>query len=367
MLVFDKTEIRNNLNSNDIFDLLQEWGGEPEYTNFGILCSTICHNKPREGSRKLYYYENSGLFRCYTGCDSYFDIFDLTIKVMAIQKDKTFNLNDAIRWIANKFGIVGKIEEEDNDEELSDWKYLSNYDRIQNIEIKTNQIVLKEYNINILSRFNYNVLITPWLNEGISQDILNHAQIGFYPGGNQITIPHFDINNRFIGLRGRTLSEEDGEIFGKYRPIKVNKTLYNHPLGMNLYNLNNSRKNISLIKKAIIYEVEKSVLLHQTYFGLDNDISVACCGSSVSTYQIQLLLESGAEEIIIAFDRQFQKIGDNEFQHLKNNLLKIRQKYNNFALISFIFDSKMLTNYKSSPIDEGKEKFVKLFKERIVL
>ena len=136
---------------------------------------------------------------------------------------------------------------------------------------------------------------------------------------------------------------------------------------MNLYNLNNSRKNISLIKKAIIYEGEKSVLLHQTYFGLDNDISVACCGSSVSTYQIQLLLESGAEEIIIAFDRQFQKIGDNEFQHLKNNLLKIRQKYNNFALISFIFDSKMLTNYKSSPIDEGKEKFVKLFKERIVL
>ena len=114
MLVFDKTEIRNNLNSNDIFDLLQEWGGEPEYTNFGILCSTICHNKPKEGSRKLYYYENSGLFRCYTGCDSYFDIFDLTIKVMAIQKDKTFNLNDAIRWIANKFGIVGKIEEEDN-------------------------------------------------------------------------------------------------------------------------------------------------------------------------------------------------------------------------------------------------------------
>ena len=211
------------------------------------------------------------------------------------------------------------------------------------------------------------MLITPWLNEGISQDILNHAQIGFYPGGNQITIPHFDINNRFIGLRGRTLSEEDGEFFGKYRPIKVNKTLYNHPLGMNLYNLNNSRKNISLIKKAIIYEGEKSVLLHQTYFGLDNDISVACCGSSVSTYQIQLLLESGAEEIIIAFDRQFQKIGDNEFQHLKNNLLKIRQKYNNFALISFIFDSKMLTNYKSSPIDEGKEKFVKLFKERIVL
>ena len=59
--------------------------------------------------------------------------------------------------------------------------------------------------------------------------------------------------------------------------------------------------------------MEKSCLKYQSYFGLENDISVACCGSSVSAYQIQLLIEAGAEEIIIAFDRQFKEIGDNEF------------------------------------------------------
>ena len=73
------------------------------------------------------------------------------------------------------------------------------------------------------------------------------------------------------------------------------------------------------------------------------------------------------EEIIIAFDRQFQEIGDKEFLHLKNNLLKIRTKYKNFLKVSFIFDKKMLTEYKSSPIDEGPEKFLQLFKERIFL
>ena len=31
-----------------------------------------------------------------------------------------------------------------------------------------------------------------------------------------------------------------------------------------------------------------------------------------------MLLDVGAEEIIIAFDRQFQNIGDEEFKHLKN-------------------------------------------------
>ena len=113
--------------------------------------------------------------------------------------------------------------------------------------------------------------------------------------------------------------------------------------------------------------MEKSCLLYQSYFGINNDISVACCGSSVSSYQIHLLIEAGAKEIIIAFDRQFQNIGDEEFNRLKTKLLKLREKYKNFATISFIFDKNMITSYKASPIDEGKEKFLQLFKERIIL
>lgn len=143
--------------------------------------------------------------------------------------------------------------------------------------------------------------------------------------------------------------------------------MYNHPLGMNLYNLNNSKNAIKIIKKAIVFEGEKSTLLYKSYFGIDNDISVACCGSSLSAYQVQLLIEHGAEEIIVAFDRQFQEIGDKEFQHLKSNLLKLYNKYKNFVKITFIFDKNMLTGYKDSPIDCGADIFLKLFKERIVL
>lgn len=367
MLVFDKNEIKNSLTIDNIFDLLQEWGGDPEHTSFGILSSTICHNEPGVGSRKLYYYENSGLFRCYTDCAEYFDLYQLVIKVNKIQHNKIFDLNDAVRWVAQKFGISGYEENGPEEDDLEDWKYLANYERIQDIEIKNNSIKLKEYDDIILTRFNYNIKISPWLKEGISQNTIEQAKIGYYPGGDQITIPHFDIDGRFIGLRGRTLCAEEGELYGKYRPIKVNKQLYNHPLGMNLYGLNWSKDNIALMKKAIVFESEKSVLLYGSYFGWENNISVACCGSSVSAYQIQLLIESGAEEIIIGFDRQFQEIGDNEFQHLKNNLLKLRTKYKNFVMISFMFDKNMITGYKSSPIDEGPDKFLKLFKERIIL
>ncbi len=367
MLVFDKLKIREALTDENVYDLLQEWGGDPSYDTYGFVSTTICHNPPGEGSRKLYYYTNTGLFRCYTGCDSYFDIFELVAKVAKIQWDKDFDLNDAVRWIAQKFGFSGDHEDRPEDEDLDDWKYLANYERIQDISLKDNSVLLKVYENDILERFNYKVKISPWLREGITQAALDQARIGFYPGADQITIPHYDKDGRFVGLRGRTVCEEEGERYGKYRPMRVNGIQYNHPLGMNLYNFNNSKDNIKLMKKAIIFEGEKSTLLYQSYFGLQNDISVACCGSSVSAHQMQLLLDAGAEEIIIAFDRQFQEIGDTEFKHLKKNLLKLRDKYKTYATISFIFDKNKTTGYKSSPIDEGPEKFLNLFKERIVL
>ena len=47
---------------------------------------------------------------------------------------------------------------------------------------------------------------------------------------------------------------------------------------------------------------------------------------------------------------------------------KVNKKTNkNFVKITFIFDKNMLTEYKASPIDEGPDKFLKLFKERIIL
>ena len=370
MINYDKTEIKEQLTQEQIYDLLLEWGGEPEYTNFGILSRTICHNPPGEGSRKLYWYSNSNLFRCYTGCDEpTFDIFDLVCKVFNIQKQKTLDLNDAVRFIANHFGFSGTVLEDDFDNLSADNIYLNRKlpkeETNESYNFKPAQ--LKIYDSSILKKLNYNLRLTPWLNEGITQEVINYAQIGYYLGGDQITIPHFDKDGNFIGLRGRAMCQAECDIYGKYRPIIINQQMYNHPLGLNLYNLNNSKDNIQKMQTAIVFEGEKSVLLFQSYYGIKNDISVACCGSNLSSYQIDLLLQQGVREIVIAYDRQFQFIGDKEFLHLKNNLMKIWQKYHNNIKISFIFDKNMITNYKDAPIDKGSEIFLKLYKERIIL
>jgi hypothetical protein len=366
MLIFDKNDIKQALSIEQIFDLLQNWGAEPEYTNFGILSSTICHNKPGEGSKKLYYYANSELFQCYSNCNS-FDIFQLVIKVMEIQNNIVFNLNDAVRWIAQKLGISGRLEEDINDEGLKDWKYLANYERIQEIKVNTQEIVLKQYDDVILSRFNYQVKLDPWLQEGINQEVLDYASIGYYAGGDQITIPHFDINNRFIGLRGRTLCKMEGELYGKYRPLKVNNELYNHPLGYNLYGLNWTKENIKAMKKAVLVEGEKSVLKYASYFGIENNICVASCGSSLTSYQVQLLLSLGINELIIAFDKQYEKCNTEESNKWAKKLVQIHNKYKNEILISFLWDKDEILGYKESPLDVDKEKFLYLFKKRIIL
>lgn len=371
MRTYDKNVIKDLLTIEEVYELLTEWGGEPEYVSTGLISKTICHNNPftNSASRKLYYYESNKLLYCYSGCaEPSFDIFELVIKVFRIQHNRVLDLNDAVRFIANRIGYSGSFIDGSDDNELEDWNILSNYERIQSIEpTEKKEIILKEYNNIILSRFNYNLKLTPWLNEGISQEAIEKAQIGFYPGGDQITIPHFDAVGRFIGLRGRTLCRDEGELFGKYRPIKINNILYNHPLGYNLYGLNWNKQAISAIKKVIIVEGEKSVLQYASYFGWDNNICVACCGSNISNYQIQLLLNCGVEEIIVALDRQFQEIGDDEFKKLKAKLIKLNNRFKNYVNISFIFDSKKLTGYKDSPLDKGKDKFLQLFKERIIL
>lgn len=363
---YDKNKLKEQLELDNIYDLLVELGGEPEYTTFGLVSQTICHNYPNEGSRKLYYYENSNLFKCYTDCDDTFDVFDLVIKAIGIQKKINWELYDAMNFIAQFFGFEG-AEPPSEKLLLKDWEIFKRYEKSHHSNRTQTSFEgnpIKEIDKEILNKFAYPRII-PWEKEGISRETCIRNFIGYYPGGEQITIPHFNMDNKLIGIRGRALVELDGERYGKYRPIYMNKTLYNHPLSVNLYNLNNSKDNIRKSKSAIVFESEKSALLFQTYYGIDNDISTACCGSSITNHQINLLEQLNIKELIIAFDRQFTNIGDNEFKKLKNKILNINKKYGNRIKISAIFDKEMITSYKASPIDEGKEKFEYLLQNRI--
>lgn len=362
---YDKDKLKESLDVEQIYDLLDVWGGEPEYIDGGLLSQTICHNQPGEGSRKLYYYENTRLFHCYTGCiEPTFDIFELAIRVAHNQRDLEWELYDAMDYVASYFGIEGEEDGREEKQELADWEIFARHSKLSP-EKKQEFVELPAYNPVILTRFLY-PRIQDWEREGILPQVSRRNLIGYYPGKEQITIPHFDINGRLIGIRGRALSIDEAERYGKYRPLIVGKQMYNHPLSMNLYNLNNSKENIRQAKIAIVFEGEKSCLQYQSYYGRENDISVACCGSSVSRFHIELLRRLGVREIVLAFDRQFQEIGDDEFKRLKSKIIHLYERYNNIVKITAIFDKNMILPYKASPTDCGMQVFEKLLLERII-
>lgn len=360
---YDKNGIKNSLTIEQVNELVAELGGEPQIQGNSIISRTICHGGD---SRKLYYYDNTKLFSCYTGCEERtFDIFQLVLKVKTRELMEEWELPQAIRYVAQYFGYSPNEKDESFTSTLEDWKILNNYDRIDNISIETQRVELKTYDDSILSNLP-RPIIQPWIKEGITQEVMNSRNICYDPKNCGIVIPHYDIDGRLIGIRERTLIKEN-EANGKYRPALLNRQLYNHPLSFNLYNLNNSKDNIARMKKAFVFEGEKSPMLYASYFGEENDISVACCGSSFIQYQAWLLINLGVEEIIIAFDKQFKELGDDEHRKLVRNLKQIHKKYGKFVKISYLFDKENLLEYKSSPIDHGPDIFMELFKRRIDL
>lgn len=379
MSAYNKDEIKSNLSIEDVAELVAELHGEPQNRGSYLICKTICHNHPGEGSTKLYYYDNTKLFRCYTGCEKdVFDIFELVCKVKNLAKEPRYSyqggcrterewiLPDAIEFVASFFNIAPNSEDFSTEYiELQDWKVFEKYAKNLNKDNNKKIIDLKKWDKEIL-RYLPRPKIIPWLKEGISQKVMDAYGICYDPKNEGIVIPHYDITNNLVGIRERTLIKEE-ESRGKYRPAILNGVMYNHPLGYNLYNINNSKDHIQNIKKAIIFEGEKACLAYASYFGIENDISVACCGSNFINYQFGLLMALGVEEIIIGFDRQYKEIGDIEWKQWTKKLYAIHDKYGSYVKISFLFDTGHLLDYKDSPVDKDKKTFLYLFQNRIYI
>ena len=362
---YNKDEIKESLSIEQVFDFLSEFGGEPQIRGNIIVSKTICHNHKREGSHKLYYYDNTKLFKCYTNCDSTFDIFELMLKIRK-NEGIEITLFEAIKFIAQFFGYEATyIKDENNDILNKDWKIFNAYDRIEEISDNSQIVELKEYDDSIL-KYLPRPRILPWEEEGITNEVIQRNNIAYDPVNEGIVIPHYNIDGKLIGIRERTLIKEE-ETKGKYRPAIIAGTMYNHPLGFTLYNLNNSKTHIKDMKKVFLFESEKSCLLYQSYFGFENDISCACCGSSFIKYQLDLLLSLGVKEVIISFDKQFKELGDEECSKWTKKLKGFYQKYSPYVAISFLFDKSNLLDYKMSPIDNGPENFLQLYKNRIFL
>ena len=362
--ILDKDIIRNLVDEDKLIEIMQELGSNrPIYRNGALVCETLCHNHPGEGSHKLYYYPNTKLFKCYTNCGEAFDIFQLIINAFKLAGQE-LAMYEAVKWVYNRTGGAD-FAHKTVQQKSQDWDILARYQQIRATQSMQRQ-ELNEYPKSILNNLPFFV-IDDWQQEGISVRTMQSFGIKYNPVSNVIIIPHFDEDEKLIGIRQRALVKEDEEMWGKYRPAMINGTMYNHPLSYALYGLNFNKENIKRAKKAVIFEGEKSVMLFDSVFGSKNNIALACCGSNISQQQVELLISLGVEEMIVAFDKEYHKIGDDDFYNQTKNLKTIFKKYSSKLTVSFVFDKTGALGYKESPIERGRDTFIQLYEKRFTL
>ncbi|GLB26507.1 hypothetical protein LXJ15735_27480 [Lacrimispora xylanolytica] len=348
-------EIKEKLSDEDIRKLLLKMGATFYYEDDDMwITNTICHHGTKP---KLYYHKDSKLFHCYTECGQ-MDIFDVVMGYKGYEQEE---FQKVINWICIKLNIDNCEYGFGKQEQISDWEFIRKYKKNTKKELETKSLV--PYDKNILNIFQ-KMYSKDWVTEGISIETMEKYNVLYSTWQQKIIIPHFDINNQLIGVRGRSLVDEDIELFGKYTPFKVGRRFYNHSLGQNLFGLNHNMKTIQRKRKIMLVEAEKSVFQTDTMFGDDN-FTVALCGSNLTDYQKSMLLMLGVREVIVALDKQYQTLDSEECKkwakHIKD---KIINKLSSYFSVSVIWDTTDMLDYKNSPTDKGKDILLKLMENK---
>lgn len=339
-----------SLDDEKIINLMTSLGANRyKDTDNYIIFPTICHNiNPDEASMKLYYYKDNKFFYCFTS-EGGMSIFNF-LKTYYETRNYEYDWSEDIIKIVQDCSNYQKRNYTEIKPSL-----LNN----KKIPPKKNEMVLNEYSPKVLDVF-IKKYPPEWLEDGISKETMDKFNIKYSISQNKIIIPHYDINNRLVGIRGRALNEWEIENVGKYMPIKIEDTWYTHKLSLNLYGLNHNIENIKKNKIVYLFEGEKSVLQMES-FNMPN-CSVAICGSNFNKYALNILLKNCyPDEIVICFDKEELPKEDKYFMKLFN----ICKKYNKYCNFSFIYDRENLLNLKESPTDRGEEVFKKLLQKRV--
>jgi len=349
-------ELKDKLSEDDIKTLLYEMGATIYYEDDDTWISdTICHHGTKP---KLCYYKDSKSFHCYTECGQ----LDILGVVMGYKGYTIEEFYKVINWICIKLNIDNCEYGFGDKQQISDWDFIRSYKKSSKKQLINKPPV--PYNENILKIFQ-KWYTEDWISEGISIETMKKYMIMYSPWQQKIIIPHFNLSNQLIGVRGRSMIEEDIELFGKYTPFKVGRHFYNHSLGQNLFGLNHNIKAIQRKRKIMLVEAEKSVMQTDTMFG-DENFTVGLCGSNLTDYQKAMILMLGVREVIVALDKQYENLESEECKkwakHIREKIIIPLAPY---VIVTILWDVSNDLSYKQSPTDRGKDTLLKLLDNKI--
>ena len=184
-----------------------------------------------------------------------------------------------------------------------------------------------------------------WRQEGISAESLEKFQVSYDAFSDRLVYPIKNAEGKIVNVGGRILSPN-------WKEAGLRKYTYFFGWGgsMNvIYGLHENFEEIKKKREVIIFEGCKSVLLADS-FGIHN--TGALLTSHVSTNQLKILAGLGFR-VVFALDKDVRVRDDHNIKRLKQ-----------FVNVSYIYDTGDLLDDKDSPVDKGKEVFLKLYEGR---
>lgn len=342
--------LKSQLTDDRIIELLDVLGAPlMKADSNNLIFPSICHHgadcqahKPR-----LYYYIESQSWFCFV-CHFSGDTISL------VQHIKHLDFNQAVSYICSVLHLqVGQIEQ---NKQLDNWAELRRF--LPNAEPESDKLLT--YDKSTLSLFD-NLYPQEWLDYGISTDILDKFGIGWYARQACISIPVV-FNGQLVGVRGRYTREQD-VVKGKYRPIcTLDGTVLKFPSSACLYGYDQNKDAIEKSRQVVLFESEKSVLKSPQY-GIDNALAVF--GSNISKQHIQLLLEMGVNDVVIAFDSDYKQVRDDEFKFFVVKMKKLAAKLKPYFSVSIVYNNQGYDMYKCNMMDIPYEQAMKLWESRV--
>lgn len=219
--------------------------------------------------------------------------------------------------------------------------------------------------------------------DGISANILHDFDVAYYPAHQTIILPHHNVNGEIVGMFERwfkPLRRDFKKMYpdaspeflrslprAKYLPLlkpeklrESKSTSWSFPNSKNLYGLHKAKAAIQATGKAIIFEGAKSVMLAHQY---GYPYAVASHTFGCNQNHISMLLDCGATNIYLAFDRQYKEAntGQRDWLLYEKKTQGIADLVGDYVQIHRIYDDGHLLSFKDAPIDQGKDVFETLY------
>lgn len=184
-----------------------------------------------------------------------------------------------------------------------------------------------------------------WVDEGIDLDTMRRFDVKYDSFSNRIVFPVRNYRGDIINICGRTLDED-------YKAKGLRKYTYFKQFGGSLdtlFGYSDNRQSILDKREIILFEGSKSVMLASGW-GIDNTCAVLT--SHLNPQQFAFLVKLGVR-VVFAFDKEIDVRNDKQIQRLKR-----------YVNVEYIRDVNNILDEKMSPVDMGKDVFLKLYNER---